>query len=433
MVKMNKRSYIYAIILLVIGAISLVSAFPEIRIRFESDARGLVLWFGLLAVSGVLTFVALKVGGGVVGTAVVNFAILLTYGGGVASWLAALQMFMLTRLFRFDLWRTIFNVSQMAISLRLAGIVYTSIGGIRISDWTAGFPVTAAIIPIVIGCHLVHFITNTWLVSIWNSLRLRISAVEAWKSNYLWMLPQSLAAPIVALGLAYSFERLPLIVGIVFFLWLIYYARSSRINFDLQESQRGTVAALAKAVDSGLNFLEGESERVSALALELAKKVGLSGWRLQTLEYSALLHDIGYLGISRRILTKPTALGPEEWREVRRHSEVGASIVEGVKALKRVGRIIRLHHERPDGRGYPFGLKADQIPKEARILAVADAFVAMTTPRPYRQPLSVEQALAKIREGVGTKYDKAVVEGLMELWQEGLLEGLVSGKLAKAA
>lgn len=430
---MNRRSYVFALILLLLGVVSLVSGLEDVLRTVVSDGRGLLLWLILLISSGLLTFVPLRDGGAIAGTAVISFAILLTYGGEVASWLAAIQMLVLTRILRFDAWRTIFNVSQIATSLRISGIIYSALGGLSISNSPATFPINLPILLAVIACHMVHFTTNTWLVTVWNSLRLKISALGAWKGNYLWMLPQSFATPIVAIGLAYSFERLPLIVGLLFFLWLIYYARSSRINFELQESQRGTVAALAKAVDSGLRFLEGESERVAGLAVELAKRVGLSGWRLQTLEYSALLHDIGYLAISRKVLTKREPLSPQEWREVRRHSEIGASIVQGVSALRRVGEIIRLHHERPDGRGYPFGLKGNRIPKEARILRVADAFVAMTTPRPYRPALSVDEAVAKIREGVGVSFDRDVVEGLLDIWKEGLLENFVLDQADKAA
>ena len=262
---------------------------------------------------------------------------------------------------------------------------------------------------------------------------MRRSALKTWRASYLWLLPRSFAVPLVAVAIAYVYLRLSMLLVAVFFLWLVYYARSLRINLELQDSQRGTVAALATAVDSSTPFLGGESERVAGLAVELGRLVGLSGGRMQALEYAALLHDIGYLAVGKRVLGKEECLSAEEWASVRRHAEIGASIIGGAKTLKRISEIVRAHHERPDGRGYPRGLISEDIPKEASILKVSDAFVAMTTDRPYRERLSVDEAVAKISAGAGSEFDEEVVQGIVELKRYAVLERYVSGEIREAA
>ena len=420
---MKSKAGIYAVVTTAVAAAFLLYNLPQTVSILRADPRGIAIWFLLLMVAGVVTYVALSGGGAVTGTAVVNFAVIIAYGGPVAAWLAAIEMLILTRvLLRFSTLRSLFNMSQMAVSLVLAGMVYEAAGGTRLalSNWDIQMSL-GSLVPLAL-CHLTYFFTNTILVTIWSSLRLKRSVLRTWKASYLWMMPQSFAAPVVGVLLAYVYVRLSAWLVGVFFLWLVYYARTSKTNLELQDSQRGTVAALATTVDSSTPFLEGESERVAGLAVELGRRIGLSGWRMQALEYAALLHDIGYLSVGKRVLAKGECLSPDEWDAVRKHAEVGASIIGRVRALRRVSEIVRAHHERPDGKGYPDGLSADEIPREARVLKVADAFVAMTSNRPYREALSVGEATRKIRSGAGSRFDIQSVRGLLDLQAASVLD-----------
>src|SRR6185503_8411801 len=129
------------------------------------------------------------------------------------------------------------------------------------------------------------------------------------------------------------------------------------------------------------------------------------------IEYAALVHDLGKIGPQHQfILQKPGSLSQEEQRTLRAHPAAGAEIVGKVRTLRRVAEIVRSHHERPDGQGYPFGLRSDDVPLGARILNVTDAFDAMTSDRPYRRALSVEAALQELRRGSGTQFDTSVVQ-----------------------
>jgi HD-GYP domain-containing protein (c-di-GMP phosphodiesterase class II) len=431
---MKNRASAYAVVIVAVALVLLALGLPEFVSAARANPSGIVIWFLLLVAAGILTSVAVKAGGAVKGTAVVAFSILVAFGGGAAAWLAAVSTLILSRvLLRSTAVRSLVDMSHTALALVLAGLVYTAAGGARLalSDWTMRLSV-AWIMPFVV-CHLTIFAVTTSLESIRSSVELRRSAFRTWRSTYLWMLPQSFAVPVVGVAIAYVYLRLSILLVAVFFLWLIYYARSSRINLDLEDSQRGTVAALATAVDSSTPFLGGESERVAGLAIELGRRIGLSGWRMQALEYAALLHDIGYLSVGKRVLAKTECLSAEEWAAVRKHAEVGAAIIGRARALRRIGEIVHAHHERPDGRGYPKGLKIDDIPTEAGILKVSDAFVAMTTDRPYRPRLSVDEAVEKIVAGAGTQYDPDVVSGIVELHRFAVLDRYTSEVLAEAA
>ena len=431
---MKNRGSAFALVLAIGAGLILAYSLPEFVAVLSADFFGLLIWFSLLVVAGILTYVSLQSGGGVIGTAVVNFAIIITYGGGVAAWVGAVEMAILMKFYlHFSIVRSAFNVSQMVISLFLAGTVFSLAGGTPLfgGGWTVS---TAAhlILPVVL-CHLTYFSVNTGLVTVWSSLNLKRFPVTAWRANYLYLLPQSFAAPVVGTTLAFLYSGFSTLLVVVFFLWLVYYARSSKVNLDLLNSQRETVAALASTVDSTTPYMGGESERVAGLAVELGKRAGLSGWRIPALEYAALLHDIGYLSLAKRSLSKPEPLTPVEWMRVRQHAEIGADIIGRVRSLDRVSEIVRAHHERPDGRGYPRGLALGEIPREACYLKVADAFVAMTSARPYREAMKIDRAVGKIVKGSSTKFDDEAVKNLVELYRTSLLEQFVSYPLQEAA
>ncbi len=432
--RMRNRGSVFVLVLAVTAGLVLAYSLPAFGTALSRHLFGLLIWFSLLMVAGVLTYVPLQGGGGVIGTAVVNFAIIITYGGGVAAWVGAVEMLILTRLFlKFGFSRSVFNISQMVISLFFAGAVYRLAGGVPLlgAEWTLSTAV-GLILPVVL-CHLAYFSLNTGLVTVWSSLSLKRFPVTAWRTNYLWMLPQSFAAPVVGTTLAYLYSSFSTLLVVVFFLWLVYYARSSKVNLELLNSQRETVAALAGTVDSATPYMGGESERVAALAVELGRRAGLSGWRIQALEYAALLHDIGYLSLAKRSLTKAGPLTPDEWMRVRQHAEVGAEIIGRVRSLERVSEIVRAHHERPDGRGYPRGLRRGEIPREAGILKVADAFVAMTSDRPYRCAMEIDRAVGKIVKGANTRFDEEAVRCLVDLYRVSLLDQFVSYPVQEAA
>jgi putative nucleotidyltransferase with HDIG domain len=159
------------------------------------------------------------------------------------------------------------------------------------------------------------------------------------------------------------------------------------------------------ALDARDRETEGHSTRVSRITCLLGEEIGLSGQQLKALERGALLHDIGKIGIKDEILHKPGKLTDEEWKVMRIHPDIGARIVEGIPFLQDTLPIIRYHHERWDGSGYPVGLKSNEIPLPARIFAIADVFDALTSKRTYRNKSSAEEAIEYLRSQSGIQFD----------------------------
>lgn len=184
---------------------------------------------------------------------------------------------------------------------------------------------------------------------------------------------------------------------------------------ELEITYDRTLTALMSALDARDRETEGHSMRVSRLACLLGETIGLSPHQLKALERGALLHDIGKIGISDTILHKPGKLTDEEWRLMRIHPDIGARIVEGIPFLQETLPVIRYHHERWDGSGYPLGLRERDIPIQARIFAVADVFDALTSKRSYREQSTAEEALQYLREQAGILFDPTIVEALANI------------------
>lgn len=181
----------------------------------------------------------------------------------------------------------------------------------------------------------------------------------------------------------------------------------------------GSIQMLAGAVDEKDPYTRGHSDRVTRYSLLIAKELGLPASFMETLQISAQLHDVGKIGIEDHILKKPGALTEEEFEVMKTHTTKGANILRPVPQLAEMLPGIELHHEALDGRGYPYGLKGDQIPLLARVIAVADTFDALTTNRPYQQAHTPEQALEIIRNIAGKRLDPKAVEALLAVYERG--------------
>lgn len=192
----------------------------------------------------------------------------------------------------------------------------------------------------------------------------------------------------------------------------------ARLTDRLEESSLQTVLALAKLMESRDAYVAGHSRKVTEVAVRLARKLNCSYSEVQSIRWAALLHDIGKVGISDEILNKEGRLNEEEWAIIRRHPKTGADIVRMGSSLDYVASLIQAHHERYDGSGYPYGLARESIPFGARILAVADAYSAMTDDRPYRPACTLEQAAAELQRCSGKQFDPKVVEAFIALYIE---------------
>ena len=190
---------------------------------------------------------------------------------------------------------------------------------------------------------------------------------------------------------------------------------NARLYEDVRELSLGAVRALVGAIDARDPYTRGHSEEVTRLVVAMARELGWSGADLEMLEFAALLHDVGKIGVPDRILRKTSRLTPEEWQIIRLHPYQSAQIVKPVEPLQRIVPWVYHHHERWDGSGYPDGLRGEEIPLASRIIAVADTYNAMTTDRPYRPAMSHEEAVAELKRNAGTQFDPQVVEAFLRV------------------
>lgn len=194
----------------------------------------------------------------------------------------------------------------------------------------------------------------------------------------------------------------------------------SNVNLirDLRRLTMGSMQALARAVDAKSSWTAGHSARVMRIALGVARYMDLDKERIYRLQQAALLHDIGKIGIRTGILNKRGRLTDEEFATIRQHPAIGDKILSPIEAFRDIIPIVRQHHERWDGKGYPDGLAGDAIVLEARILAVADVYDAMASDRPYRQGMALSKVLSIIESEAGRQFDPAVVTVFLEMMQE---------------
>jgi putative nucleotidyltransferase with HDIG domain len=243
---------------------------------------------------------------------------------------------------------------------------------------------------------------------------LREQAREAW----VYMVDAALSP--VALAVAYEIHRRPaLALGMVPMLGVLAgFARERQARLEglieLKNAYHGTALVLGDVVEADDGYTGEHSKGVVQLALEVAGHLGLDVERRRNLEFGALLHDVGKVAIPKEIINKPGSLDPEEWRIVKTHTVEGQRMLERVGGIMReVGLIVRSHHERWDGTGYPDGLAGEAIPVESRIVSCCDAWNAMRTDRPYRKALAHHAAERELTASAGRQFDPRIVKALL--------------------
>ncbi|MCP4546177.1 MAG: HD-GYP domain-containing protein [bacterium] len=378
--------------------------------------------FILLTVIADLVNVTLPHGGASISVSTpITFSSIVIFGPYAAAWMEAVSAIIVEGLVsRRPLSKIFFNVPVLALATGLAGIVFQAL---PFSD-TLGRPLF--LLPLIV-CGMVHFLVNTSAVSIIIGLSDKRNPIRIWKTNYFWNVRHLVAfVPLTAIIiLVYRFTAPWTLALFIIPLLLLRYAY--RLYLDMKETHISTLTALTSALDAKDAYTNGHSYRVSRYAVTLGEAMGLPGKKQELLEYAALLHDIGKIGISGDILSKTGRLTDEEFDAMKAHPVIGAQIIERLKFLNEAARVVKYHHERPDGAGYPEGLVGEAIPLEARILHVCDTLDAMTSTRSYRKALSVETAIDEFLKFRGTQFDPEVVDALVTLYKEGELTLIEAG------
>jgi putative nucleotidyltransferase with HDIG domain len=304
----------------------------------------------------------------------------------------------------------IFNVAQQATYVGAASIVFATIRGL--DGPPAAFAGAAA------GAVVAQSL-NTLLVAGVVSLSDRVDWKDALR-QMTWIIPHSFGFGFVALMVATLYGSSgPL--GAIFLIMPLFATRIVRqAKLGLDKQREDTLTEFVRAVEAKDPYTFRHSERVASITIELHKELGTPSAQLEKRWYAALLHDLGKVRVPEGILEKTSSLSPFEYALIKEHPGVGADVVSEIDLLKDLASEIRAHHERVDGRGYPDGLSGDEIPFAARVLAVADAFEALTSDRPYRLALSAESALDELERHAGVQHDPEAVDALRKVLGRGV-------------
>ena len=320
--------------------------------------------------------------------------------------------------------RVIFNVSLAAVSIWIAAQIFFLVSGLQPYSVEQA-PLGQLLFPLFLFT-LAYFLLNSWLVSVAVALDQEKPAYPIWRDNFLWLSVNyfggaSVAALLVVYTKEIDFTALGIIVPLLLISYLTYKMSMGRIedaNRHLVEVNKlylSTIETLAMAIDAKDQITHGHIRRVQRLAVGLAKAVGVNDEiQIKAIEAAALLHDMGKLAIPEFILNKPGRLTSNEFDVMKQHANIGADILGSIQFPYPVVPIVRHHHEAWDGSGYPDKLRGVAIPLGARILSVVDCFDALTSDRPYRPRLSVEDAVAILVQRRGSMYDPMIVDKFIE-------------------
>ena len=305
-----------------------------------------------------------------------------------------------------------FNLASITLTVLCANLVYRQ-------PWFASMPEGQLFRLMIAG--VVYFVVNVLPVCIVISLTERRSVLTVWNESYQWSFPFYLAGASLAEMVHLSIERLgwTFTVALVPFLYVIYRSYKLMIAKVQQEKSHAesmtslhlrTIEALAMAIEAKDECTHEHLRRVQVYSLKTAERLGLAPDEIRALEAASILHDIGKLAVPDYIISKPGKLTPEEFEKMKIHTVVGAKILEQVGFPYNVAPIVRSHHEKWDGSGYPDGLKGEEIPRGARILAAVDCLDALASDRQYRRALPLDEAMAYVASHAGRSFDPQVVE-----------------------
>jgi hypothetical protein len=396
-----------------LAALSLIAGFLRAESLFVIPPENvviLVVGIGAMMAAGSCPIcVGPKVAVSMAGTVI--FAMLLLLPAPLAALGTALGIGLLYTLMRWPTLYVVFNVAQSTITVIAASAALSLTGAPPAFTQFGAREIAAA------GAAAgVFFFINSVIVTQFAVLHGGTSFLTHWKHAFGRSIVPYLSTLLVGLVVAVTYVHAPMVTPILVLPTVAIY-RALRDASVLQRQTRETVEFLADIMDRRDRYTFEHSHRVAALAKKITGRLGLPEEEQEAVAQAARVHDLGKLGISDGLLFKPERLSPHELEEIRKHSVIGAEIVGKLPQYARGKEYILFHHERYDGSG-AFRLYGTHIPIGARVIAVADAFDAMTSDRPYRSALSVEDALAEITKGGGTQFDPVVAQALVAIVHE---------------
>src|SRR5690349_12585344 len=322
-------------------------------------------------------------------------------------------------------YRTMFSMACLAITVQASGFAYESLGGV---PGQLAHDVAGVARPLVAAATM-YFIFNTSLIAVAVALATRQPFLSVWNQNFLWSAPSYFVGAGAAALATWAVMTTGVWLAMLFAAPLYLTYRTYKVYLGRIDDERrhveemadlhlATIEALALAIDAKDQTAQSHIRRVQVYATSIARGLGMSDTEIQGVKTAALLHDIGKLAVPEHILSKPGPLTQEEFQKIRVHPQVGAEIISAVPFPYPVAPLILSHHERWDGKGYPQGLKGEEIPLGARILSVVDYYDALTSDRPYHKAMTHEAALALLQQEAGRALDPAVVQMFLKMAEE---------------
>jgi len=412
--ELSRNTKIYLGILVVTA----LSLYFFILVSFSIDNIRLFIFWAVLAI--IVESLLIPLPNNTVGVSVgyaINIATIVVGGPLLATTTAGLGFLLrapkiegrgYVHVFNLPPHKSAFNVSQSIIVTALMSFIYILLGG-----ETGEFNLLTTVSVILIGV-----IINTSIISGFLSLSNKVGFADTWISTIKGIFTSSLAVGTIGIIIALAYIGYGYGAVILFFGPLLLARYSFKLYIEMRNLYLSTIQALNKTVEAKDPYTSGHANRVEKFAVDLAKAYHLPFESIQNLKTASILHDIGKIGIHDSILNKASRLTQEEYQEIMRHPAIGAEIISKVDFLNDITTIVKHHHERYDGKGYPDGLAGDEIPIEAAILTIADSYDAMTSDRPYRRAMLPEEALSELRKNAGTQFHPDLVKMFVSIMSQ---------------
>ena len=402
----NSKTKAYLGFLVILAA----SIYTYIILNYSAGTLGLLALWSILAI--IVESLLIPLPNNTIGVSVgyaINIATIIVGGPLLATTAAGLGFLCrapkitgrgYVHVFNLPPHKSIFNVSQSIIVTALISLIYLVLGG-----EVGKFSVIPTIVILILGV-----VINTSIISGFLSISGGAKFINTWGANIRGVFPSAVAVGTMGIIIALAYIGYGYGAVILFFGPLLLARYSFKLYIEMRNLYLSTIQALNKTVEAKDPYTSGHANRVEKFAAELAEAYHLPFESVQNIKTASILHDIGKVGINDSILNKATKLSQAEFVEIMKHPSIGADIISKVDFLKDITTIVKHHHERFDGKGYPDGLSGGEIPIEAAVLTIADSYDAMTSDRPYRKALTADEAFEELRKNAGTQFHPQLVE-----------------------
>lgn len=411
---MNKNSNLVLRIYVYFIFLSGLVVFTYILLKYRGISLLGVVLFGLLAFAADNLSAPLPKTGSVGVTPAITYASLVIFGPSTAILVTAFSILNIREFVKkVPYYKHLFNAGQYFISIGIASIVFEMI----YNRGAIGFFNLADISFISLAAYIGFFI-NTLLTAGAISISENKNFKNIWIYNFGWLIPFQLFIIIMVVAISFLYKLSGPLTIIFTLLPLIIAQYTYLLRAKERKALLNSIMQIVKIIDAKDSYTAGHSVRVAEYTEKIARKLRLNEYDVDVLTNLANLHDIGKVQIDLNILNKPGKFDDADWVEMKKHPEVGYKIVKEIVFLKNSAEAILYHHEKIDGKGYPYGIKGDKIPLFAKILTVADAYDAMTSDRPYRQALTQKKAIKELEIYADKSFDRRISSVMIEIIKE---------------